>query len=164
MADVWCSFCGAGIADSAKFCRACGRALDPSELTTRNLEADSRFQNPTGHVAQAITTPAYLAPSQVPAVPATNDLAKKPQSLALIITLAAVVGVLLFVLAIVLFLRFVSGTPTPDISVRTIPVPTPPPGAPPPPQPPPVPGDTAIPDSLAYPGAKTLMNINSGHG
>src|SRR6185369_4563217 len=164
MADVWCSFCGAGIADSAKFCRACGRALDPSELTTRNLEADSRFQNPTGHVAQAITTPAYLAPSQVPAVPATNDLAKKPQSLALIITLAAVVGVLLFVLAIVLFLRFDSGTPRPDVPPVTIQVPPPPPGVPPPPPAPPAPGETATLDSLAYPGAKTVMNVNSANG
>src|SRR6185503_5265734 len=164
MADVWCSFCGAGIADSAKFCRACGRALDPSELTTRTLEPESRFQNPTAHVQQAITTPAYLAPSQAPVVPSTNDLAKKPQSRALIITLAALVGVLLFALAIVLFMRFDSGTPAPDIPVVSIPVPTPPPGAPPPPPPPPVPGDTAIPDSLAYPGAKTVMNINSAHG
>ena len=162
MADVWCSFCGAGIADSAKFCRACGRALDPSELTTRNLETDSRFQHPTAHVQQAITTPAYLAPSQVPAAPSTNDLAKKPQSLALIITLAALVGVLLFALALFVFLRFDSGTLTPDVSVVSIP--TPPPGAPPPPPPPPVPGDTAISDSLAYPGAKTVMNINSARG
>ena len=165
MADVWCSFCGAGIADSAKFCRACGRALDPSELTTRNLETDSRFQHPTAHVQQAITTPAYLAPSQVPAAPSTNDLAKKSQSRVLIITLAALVGVLLFALALLVFLRFDSGTPTPDIPVVSIPVPTPPPGAPPPPPPPPpVPGDTAIPDSLAYPGAKTVMNINSARG
>jgi zinc ribbon protein len=162
MADVWCSFCGAGIADSAKFCRACGRALDPSELTTRNLETDSRFQHPTAHVQQAITTPAYLAPSQVPAAPSTNDLAKKPQSLALIITLAALVGVLLFALALFVFLRFDSGTLTPDVSVVSIP--NPPPGAPPPPPPPPVPGDTAISDSLAYPGAKTVMNINSARG
>ena len=165
MADVWCSFCGAGIADSAKFCRACGRALDPSELTTRNLEADSRFQHPTAHVQQAITTPAYLAPSQVPAAPSTNDLAKKPQSRALIITLAALVGVLLFALAIVLFLRFDNGSPTPDMPPPvTKQTPTPPPGVPPPPPAPPVPGDTAIPGSLAYPGATTLMNINSGHG
>jgi len=97
-------------------------------------------------------------------VPSTNDLAKKPQSRALIITLAALVGVLLFALAIVLFMRFDSGAPTPDIPVVSIPVPTPPPGAPPPPPPPPVPGDTAISGSLAYPGAKTLMNINSAHG
>jgi hypothetical protein len=138
--------------------------LDPSELTTRNLETDSRFQHPTAHVQQAITTPAYLAPSQVPAAPSTNDLAKKPQSRALIITLAALVGVLLFALAIVLFLRFDSGSPAPDIPVVSIPVPTPPPGAPPPPPPPPVPGDTAISNSLAYPGAKTLMNINSSGG
>ena len=163
MADVWCSFCGAGIADSAKFCRACGRALDPSELTTRNLEPESRFPHPTAHVQQAITTPAYLAPSQLPAAPSTNDLAKKPQSRALIITLAALVGVLLFALALLLFLRFDSGNATPDIPVVSIPVPPSPPGVPTPPPPPPVPGDTAIPDSLAYPGAKTLMNVNSGH-
>ena len=71
---------------------------------------------------------------------------------------------MLFALAIALFLRFDSGTPTPDISGVTIPVPPPRPGAPAPPPPPPVPGDTAIPDSLAYPGAKTLMNVNGGHG
>jgi hypothetical protein len=115
-------------------------------------------------VQQAITTPAYLAPSQVPAAPSTNDLAKKPQSRVLIITLAALVGVLLFALALVLFMRFDSGTPTPDIPVVSIPVPTPPPGAPPPPPPPPVLGDTAISNSLAYPGAKTLMNVNSAGG
>src|SRR6185295_3890997 len=165
MADVWCSFCGAGIADSAKFCRACGRALDPSELTTRNLEADSRFQHPTAHVQQAITTPAYLAPSQVSDAPSTNDLAKKPQSRALIITLASLVGVLLFALALLLFLRFDSGTPRPDVPPPvTIQTPPPPPGVPPPPPAPPVPGDTAISDSLAYPGAKTLMNVNSAGG
>lgn len=164
MADVWCSFCGAGIADAAKFCRACGRALDSSELTTRNLEPESRFQNATAHVQQAITTPAYLAPSQLPAAPSTNDLTKKPQSLALIITLAAVVGILLFVLAIVLFLRLDSGTPRPDVPPLTIQVPTPPPGVPPPPPPPPAPGDIAISDSLAYPGAKTIMNVSSDHG
>jgi hypothetical protein len=100
----------------------------------------------------------------VPAAPSTNDLAKKPQSLALIITLAALVGVLLFALALFVFLRFDSGTLTPDVSVVSIP--NPPPGAPPPPPPPPppVPGDTAISDSLAYPGAKTVMNINSARG
>jgi hypothetical protein len=77
--------------------------------------------------------------------------------------LAATVGLLLFLLVAILFVRFNSGgTPVvpPAISVPT---PPPPPLAPPV-QPPPPAGESVIDESLKYPGAEVLMDVKSGQG
>ena len=74
-----CNGCGAQIDEAARFCRSCGKPFDASELTTRRLEPDIQYQSPTQIVNQSPTTPVYLSPVPVPAVPATNDLTPSPK-------------------------------------------------------------------------------------
>jgi hypothetical protein len=166
MAIVSCISCGAQVDDTSRFCRSCGTPFDPSELTTRKLEPDIQYQSPTQIVNQSPTTPAYLSPSPlpaVPAVPATNDLTPRSQNRTAIVVLAATVGLLLFLLVAVLLVRFNSGG-TPDapttIGIPTVPNP---PVAPPPPNVPAVPSGT-IDESLKYPGAEELMNVKNAQG
>lgn len=166
MAIVSCISCGAQVEDISRFCRSCGTPVDPSELTTRKLEPDIQYQSPTQIVNQSPTTPAYLSPSPlpaVPAVPATNDLMPRSQNRTAIIVLAATVGLLLFLLVAVLLVRFNSGG-TPDAPTAiVIPTPPNPPAAPGPPIVPAVPSGT-IDESLKYPGAEELMNVKNAQG
>ena len=170
MATVSCTTCGAQVDDTSRFCRSCGRAFDPSELTTRKLEPDVQYHSPTQAVNQFPTTPAYLSPVQSPVVPATNDLAPRSQNRTLIIVLAATVGLLLFLLCAALFVTFRSSGPPQGPPAILIPTPPNPPvapgapGVPGVPGVPPVAGSTIIDDSMKYPGAEELMNINSGRG
>jgi hypothetical protein len=165
MAFVSCISCGVQVDETSRFCRSCGRAFDPGELTTRKLELDVEYQSPTQTVNQSPTTPAYLSPVQVPAVPATNDLAQTSQNRTAIIVLAATVGLLLFLLVAVLFVKFNSGgtpaVPPPVVSIPTVPTP---PDAPAPPAPPPVGDETVISESLKYPGAEETMSIKNAQG
>jgi hypothetical protein len=167
MAIVSCISCGAQVDDTSRFCRSCGTPFDPSELTTRKLEPDIQYQSPTQLVNQSPTTPAYLSPAPlpaVPAVPATNDLTHRSQSRTAIIVLAATVGLLLFLLVAVLLVRFNSGgTPVAPTAIG-IPTPATPTGIPAPPNPPAAPGATSIDESLKYPGAEELMNVKNAQG
>lgn len=177
MAIVSCTSCGAQIEDTSRFCRVCGRSFDPSELTTRRLEPGVEFHAPTQPVNQSTTAPAYLSPVQVPAVPATNDLAPVSQNRTAIVLLAATVGLLLFLLGALAYVSFRSGGPPdgpPGIGTPGIGSPPPdPPGMPPPPPPPgvtappiapPAAGDAVIGEELIYPGAERLMTINRPQG
>jgi hypothetical protein len=164
MAIISCPSCGVQIDDTSRFCRSCGRPFDPSELTTRQLEPGIKYHSPTHAVNQSPTTPAYLSPVPLPAVPATNDLTPSSPNRMAIIVLAATVGLLLFLLVAVLLVKFNSGgTPVgpPAISIPTAP---PPPLAPPPPPPPPALGEPVIAESLKYPGAEVVMDVKSGQG
>lgn len=172
MATVSCINCGAQVEDTSRFCRSCGKPFDPSELTTRQLEPEIQYQSPTQTVNQWPTTPAYLAPVQAPAVPATNDLTPGSKNRTVIVLLAATVGLLLFLLVAVLLVKFNSGSPESSGGGISIPVPNAPnapgaPGAPGVPGVPPAPpavGKSVIDDSLRYPGAEETMNINNGRG
>ena len=167
MALISCPSCGVQIDDTSRFCRSCGRPFDPSELTTRQLEPGVQYQSPTHAVNQSPTTPAYLSPVPVPAVPATNDLTPSSPNRMAIIVLAATVGLLLFLLLAVLLVKFNSGSPPGAPTGTSIPEVPPPPGlpqAPPAPPPPPAVGESVVDESLKYPGAEVLMDIKSGQG
>jgi zinc ribbon protein len=161
MAIVSCASCGAQIEDTSRFCRGCGRSFDPSELTTRKLEPGVEFHAPTQPVNQSTTAPAYLSPVQVPAVPATNDLAPASHNRTAIVLLAATVGLLLFLLVAVLFVKFNSdSTPVapPATSIPTVPTP---PGAPAPPVAPPATGGAVVGEELIYPGSDEVMTVKA---
>ena len=163
MAIISCPSCGAQVEDTSRFCRSCGRPFDPSELTTRQLEPGVEYQSPTQGVNQSPTTPAYLSPVPVPAVPATNDLTPSSPNRTAIIVLAATVGLLVFLLVAILLVKFNSeGTPVGPAAI-SIPPPPPPPGAPSAP-PGPALGEPITIESLKYPGAEELMNVKSAKG
>lgn len=161
MAIVSCTSCGAQIEDTSRFCRVCGRSFDPSELTTRKLEPGVEFHAPTQPVNQSTTAPAYLSPVQVPAVPATNDLAPVSQNRTAIVLLAATVGLLLFLLVAVLFVKFNSDSTPVAPPATSIPTPPTPPGVPAPPFAPPATGDAVVGEELIYPGSDEVMTINA---
>lgn len=119
------------------------------------------FHAPTQPVSQSPTTPAYVSPVQVPAVPATNDLAKGSQNRTAIVLLAATVGLLLFLLVAVLFVKFNSDSTPNAPPVTSIPSVPAPPDAPAPPVPPPAKGDAIVGEELIYPGAEEVMTINA---
>lgn len=161
MAIISCPSCGAGIDDTSRFCRSCGRPFDPSELTTRQLEPGVQYQSPTQAVNPSPTTPAYVSPIQMPAAPATNDLAPASKNRTVIVLLAATVGLLLFLLFAVFLVKFNNqGTPTTPAG-RGAPAS---PGIPPPPSGPTLSGEPITIESLKYPGAKELMNVKSAQG
>jgi len=83
--------------------------------------------------------------------------------------LAATVGILLFLLCAALFVRFNSSGPPQGPPAILVPPPNPPgapgvPGVPGLPGLPPATGSTSIDDSLKYPGAEVLTDVNSGRG
>ncbi|MEK6301950.1 MAG: zinc ribbon domain-containing protein [Acidobacteriota bacterium] len=161
MATVSCTNCGAQVDDTSRFCRSCGKPFDPSELTTRQLEPDIQYQSPTQIVNQSPTTPAYLSPAPLPAVPSTNDLTPRSQNRTAIVVLAATVGLLLFLLVAMLFVTLRNeSTPPPPPAGAIAPLPP----NPPVPPPPPAVGKSVIDESLKYPGAEETMNINNGRG
>lgn len=164
MAIISCPSCGAQVDDTSRFCRSCGRPFDPSELTTRQLEPGIKYHSPTHAVNQSPTSPAYLSPVPLPAVPPTNDLTPSSPNRTAIIVLAATVGLLLFLLVAILFVRFNSGGTPVGPPAISIPNPPPPPLAPPVPHVPPALGESVIDESLKYPGAEVLMDVKSGQG
>ena len=167
MAIISCPSCRAQVEDTSRFCRSCGRPFDPSELTTRQLEPGVQYQSPTHAVNQSPTTPAYLSPVPLPAVPATNDLTPSSPNRTAIIVLAATVGLLLFLLVAVLFVKFNSGGAAGVPTMTSIPgVPSPPNAPPAPPAPPGTPtlGEPVVDESLKYPGAEEVMAIKKAQG
>jgi hypothetical protein len=81
--------------------------------------------------------------------------------------LAATVGLLLFLLVAILFVRFNSGSPPgapPGTSIPEVPPPPGLPQAPPGPPPPPALGEPITIESLKYPGAEVLMDVKSAKG
>lgn len=165
---------------SAKFCRQCGNLLDPSEMTTRSLDKTAEpppYDHPTRPANAGITAPTYPPVLMPPQPPAVNSAPPANNKAALIVILG-VVGALvigLCVLAFVVLGRF-SGPPAPPPPpVPAVTEKGPNPGAIPPPPPlpavppmapPPPPGTVKNPfdASLIYPGAETVMAINSSDG
>jgi zinc-ribbon domain len=168
---VYCDNCGTTIEESAKFCRACGKATPLSEATTKRFDEQPELQTPTSPVASSLTGPAYLSPFELPAAQQTNDLRQKKQKRNLII-LVSMLAVMIFALGgLLLFLNFSSGStgglPPPVSEAPTAPgsgsLPPPVVGAPPvpptPPAPPGISGPSTIDQSLVYPGARQTMSV-----
>ncbi|MEN3335543.1 MAG: hypothetical protein V7641_4908 [Blastocatellia bacterium] len=168
---------------SAKFCRQCGNRFDASEMTTRSLDAPSAepppYDNPTRPANAGITSPTYAPPAMMQPQPPPYIGSQPPSSnkTAFIVILGIVLTMLigLGIVAFVVLGRFSSGPvpppPPPGMTGQSgqgpsgsgIPAPPPPPGVPPPPPPP---GDVKNPfdPALIYPGAKTVMSVNSKDG
>ena len=164
MANVYCDNCGTSLLEeTARFCRACGKPTPLSEAATKRFDQQPVVQSPTSPVGASLTTPAYMAPFEMPAQQ-TNDLRQKNQKRNLIIVVS-MLAVMIFALAgLLAFWNFARG------GSEGIPEP-PPPIASTPPAPPapsiPLPGMTgpsAIDPSLIYPGARQTMSINREGG
>jgi len=174
MGTVYCDNCGTSLLEeTAKFCRACGKPTPQSEAETKRFDQQPRVQNSTSPVGSAFTTPAYMAPFEVPPATQTNDLRQKTQKRNLIIILSMLAVMILALGGLLAFLNFgvsSGGVPAPpSVSGPGIPPPPPPPGSagpgiPPPPSPPGLKGQTNIDASLIYPGAHQTMSINSEGG
>lgn len=163
MGTVYCDNCGTSLLEeSAKFCRACGKATPVSEAVTKRFDDRPSVQVPTSPVGPSLTTPAYMAPFEAAPAAQTNDLRQKAKKRNLII-LVSMLAVMIFALAgLLAFLNFGLGS-------DDVPLAEPPPGfsGPPPPAPPAPPGidgPSAIDRSLIYPGARETMSINRGGG
>lgn len=166
MATVYCDNCGTSLLDeSARFCRACGKPTPASEAATRRFDERAQVENPTSPVG-SFTTPAYMAPLEMPPGEQTNDLRQKKQKRNLII-LACMMGIM--IVALVGLLAFLSFGIGPQLGTAPPPPPPefdrpPPPPPPPPPLEPGAAGPTTIDKSLIYPGSnqETLVSDEQG--
>ncbi|MEK6286049.1 MAG: zinc ribbon domain-containing protein [Acidobacteriota bacterium] len=161
MGTVYCDNCGTSLLEeTAKFCRACGKPTPLSEAATKRFDEQPGVQSPTSPVGPSFTTPAYMAPFELPPAPQTNDLRQKTQKRNLII-LVSTLALIIFALAgLLAFLSFGLGS-------DDIPATPPPPGfsePAPPPAPPAINGPSTIDQSLIYPGARQTMSIQADGG
>lgn len=166
MGTVYCDNCGTSLLEeTAKFCRACGKPTPLSEAATKRFDEQPSVQSPTRPVGPSLTTPAYMAPFELPPAPQTNDLRQKTQKRNLII-LVSMLALMIFALAgLLAFLNFglgsegIPATPPPITSIPSMP--------PTPPVPPPAPGidgPSTIDQSLIYPGARETMSMRAEGG
>ena len=160
MGTVYCDNCGTSLLEeNAKFCRACGKPTPPlSEAATKRFDERPGVQVPTAPVGPSLTTPAYMAPFELPPAQRTNDLRQKTQKRNVII-LVSMLALMIFALAgLLAFLNFgldqSGGIPTPP-AAPTAPAPP----IPPPPAPPVIVGQSTIDQSLIYPGARQTMSM-----
>lgn len=166
---------------SAKFCRQCGNLLDPSEMTTRSLDAPLAepppFDHPTRPANQGITSPTYMPPAMMSPQPPAPIIGNAPPSnnntvLLIILALGLCMLIALGVVAFVAFGRFSKHTappPPPPIPGTIQKAPPPPEGPgiiPHPPQPPPPPGSVrgTLSPTLIYPGAEVVTEIAGTDG
>lgn len=167
MATVYCDNCGTSLLEeTAKFCRACGKPTPLSEAATRRFDEQPGFEKPTSPVGSSFTTPAYMAPFEMPSVEQTHDLIQKRQKRNLII-LVSMLAVMVFALAgLLVFLNLrvntsegIPAEPPPVVSIPSVP-----PVPPIPPLRPEINGPSAIDASLIYPGSRQTMSINRPEG
>lgn len=162
---MFCDNCGVSLLEeNAKFCRACGKPTPLSEAATKRFDEQPGFQTPTSPVGPSLTTPAYMAPFEMPAVPQTIDLKRNTKRNLIIV--ASMFATMIFALAVLLiFWNIGRGTPPGSPPVLTPPTATVPPVPPVPPIPliPPAPpaieGPSKIDQSLIYPGSQQTMSI-----
>ena len=161
MGTVYCDNCGTSLLEeNAKFCRACGKPTPPlSEAATKRFDERPGVQVPTAPVGPSLTTPAYMAPFELPPATRTNDLRQKTQKRNLII-LVSMLALMIFALAgLLVFLNFgldqSKGIPVPETPGMTSTPATPPA----PPAPPIIVGQSTIDQSLIYPGAHQTMSM-----
>jgi hypothetical protein len=172
MGTVYCDNCGTSLLEeNAKFCRACGKPTPLSEAATKRFDERPSVQVPTGPVGPSMTTPAYMAPFELPPAPRTSDLRQKTQKRNLII-LVSMLALMIFALAgLLAFLNFGLGPPEdippppPIASTPHIPsIPSIPSIPAAPPTPPVIVGASTIDPSLIYPGARETMSIQAEGG
>jgi len=163
MGTVYCDNCGTSLLEeNAKFCRACGKPTPLSEAATKRFDQQTGVRNQTSPVGASFTTPAYMAPFEMPTAPQTDDLRKTRKRNLIIV--AAMLAVMMIALGgLLAFLNF-------GLNSEGIPAPPPPPVfsgpaiPPPPPAPPGISGPSSIDPSLIYPGARQTMSINQEGG
>ena len=98
MATVYCDNCGTSLLEeTSKFCRACGKPTPLSEAATKRFDEPTVVKHPTSPVG-SYTTPAYMAPFEMPPAEQTNDLRQKKQKRNLII-MASMMAVMIVALA-----------------------------------------------------------------
>ena len=167
MGTVYCDNCGTSLLEeNAKFCRACGKPTPPlSEAATKRFDEPPSVQVPTSPVGPSLTTPAYMAPFELPPATRTNDLRQKTQKRNMII-LVSMLALMIFALAgLLVFLNFGLGpsggipTPPPAPTAQAPSNPPVPPIPPTPPAPPITVGQSTIDQSLIYPGAHQTMSM-----
>jgi zinc-ribbon domain len=170
MGTVYCDNCGTSLLEeNAKFCRACGKPTPPlSEAATKRFDERPSVQVPTSPVGPSMTTPAYMAPFELPLAPRTNDLRQKTQKRNLII-LVSMLALMIFALAgLLAFLNFgldqSEGIPPPGTTASTPHIPSIPSIPPAPPAPPVIVGQSTIDQSLIYPGARQTMAMQAEGG
>lgn len=189
MANQTCTNCGAEFIAGARFCRLCGQpsagANERSvlEAETRTLHTPATYTAaPTDYLSPQPTSPAYLAPGQMPPPFAPNYNAGSFQTgslqpkgrkkrTGLVIGLLAIL-ILVPLISLVVLAVIRSQTSNVPVFKKIIvtqpqmPQPPVPPAFPPDDKTapaPPVPKTTISP-ALIYPGAQTRMEINSGEG
>lgn len=185
MATINCPSCRAEIHDTAKFCRACGRSLNPSEATTKFFDEPAQTAAPTQGINTGPTAPSYSPPSfpahyqpQFPAAPTTQGFENKGRNKTVFILASLVVVLMLAVIGLSTWFIFEGGEqdgptvisvepPTPPSGPVIPPVPPVPPVPTIPPIAPPAPptGEgPAISKDLIYPGAEETMRVGSSDG
>jgi zinc ribbon protein len=175
MGTVYCDNCGTSLLEeTAKFCRACGKPTPLSEAATRRFDEQPVVQSPTSPVGPAFTTPAYMAPLELPPSQQTNDLRQKTRKRNLIIVVTMMAVMIFALVGLLAFLNFESNSegipvpPSPPEFSGPAPFLPPQPGVPPvpplPPLPPAVGVRSTIDPKLVYPGARQTMSIKSEDG
>ena len=182
MSNVTCANCGAALIAGAKFCRQCGRVVNNAsapivtEATTRTLHSPAQFgAQPTDFFAPQPTSPAYMAPGQMPPDPPayiTNNLTRpaNKQNVLLISLLVAMIVLGLFTFGIIAFFKNRSTVQRERPTVPETPTVERPGIPPPPPQPPGTKAPTGkvgtnhISPDFIYPGAKTMMDLTRANG
>lgn len=167
MATVYCDNCGTSLLEeTAKFCRACGKPTPLSEAATKRFDEQPVVNNPTNPVGSSFTTPAYMAPFEMPHAEATNDLRQKKQKRNIIILVSMMAVMIIALAGLLVFLTINEST------ADQAGFPPPPPGAPggpalpgtpAPPPPPPlhgIGGPSTIDPSLIYPGSSQSLSVN----
>jgi hypothetical protein len=182
MANQTCTNCGAELVAGARFCRLCGQPSAGGgersvlEAETRTLHTPTQYSaTPTDYLPPQPTSPAYLAPGQMPSAFAPNyntgsiQPGSRKKRTALVIGLLAVL-LLVPLISLVVLAVIKSQTATAPVVKKII---VGKPDSPPPPMPPitqpedktaPPVSKTTINPALIYPGAQTRMEINSGEG
>lgn len=165
MSTVFCDNCGTSLlGETAKFCRACGKPTPLSEAATKRFDEQPGYQTPTNPVGNSFTTPAYIAPFEMPASVQTNDLRQKSQKRNLILLISMLAVMIVALGGLLVFLNVRVGS-TEDIPVTKIPkVPSPPgvPGGVPTPSG--IDTSSSIDSSLIYPGSTQTMSIAAEGG
>jgi hypothetical protein len=176
MSTVFCDHCGASLlGETAKFCRVCGKPTPLSEATTKRFDEQPEIRSTTSPVGNSYTTPAYMAPFEMPPSVQTHDLKYNRQRRNLLLVIGMLVVMILALGGLLAFLSFNSGSSDGGGGGSAATTPPalngPPPGtpgvpggvpkAPTPPTPPPVElgPSPQIDSSLIYPGAKEQTSV-----
>jgi len=131
MGTVFCDNCGASLlGETAKYCRVCGKPTPLSEATTKRFDEQPEIRSTTSPVANAYTTPAYMAPFEMPPSVQTNDLKNNKQRRNLFLVIGMLVLMILALGGLLAFLSFNESSSDGGSVATAPPPPLGPPGAP----------------------------------